>query len=91
MTQWRSETLWDKTEDPLSSLSESPKAMGPETIALEKLYRYAEHCILSVFTGKSRLLQNYVNLCNRAAPCVDQVSHGPAGCFLYTRAMENQL
>lgn len=44
--------------------------MGAETTAVEKIYRYAEHCILSAFTGKSsRLLQDYVNLCNRAAPC----------------------
>lgn len=92
MTQWWSEMLWDKNEDPISSLSKSPRAVGAETTALEKLYRYAEHCILSVFTEKSRrLLQDYVNLCYRAAPCVDQVSHGSAGCFLYTRAMENQL
>lgn len=44
-----SETLWNKTEDPTSSLSKSAKAMGAEMTALEKLYRYAEQFLFVSF------------------------------------------
>lgn len=43
VAQWRSKTLWNKIEDPISSLSESPKAMGAETSTLKKLYRHDKH------------------------------------------------
>lgn len=60
--QWRSETLQDKTDDPISSLGESPKTVGAETTTLQKQCRHDQHCTLPVFPEKSRrLLQEYVN------------------------------
>lgn len=92
MAQWGSEILCVRIEDPISSLSESPNSMGTETTTRKKLYTHTKHCMLPIFPEKSRrLLQEYVNLCCRPVPSEDQVSCGPAGCFVCARAMENQV